>query len=157
MSGHGADETLMAHPPSWLAIPRRLVDALAAIDPDSPEAQSTIAPLVAMILRPGPRGMAGEAAVALSRFGASANAAVAPLRAARNDPDGEVEADARGDGARVRGALRQRGRQPLEPRPEGDRDLGRADPQRDAGGLRRDRAGRPGLHARRARRAAEGG
>ena len=65
-----------------------------------------------------------------------------------------AEAHARGDRAALPGAVRQLGRQPVEPRPQGDGHLGRADARRDARRLRRGRAGRPGPRPGRAGRPA---
>ena len=112
--------------------------ALLAAAPHAPARQ--VVPVRGGLSRRPARGAAGRPAVRVRMA-----ERLRPLRA---------QADARGDRPALPGPLRQLGRQPVEPRPQADGHLGRADARRDARRLRRGRAGRPGPRPGRADRPA---
>ena len=103
-------------------------DPLLAPAPHAPARQGV--PVRGRLPRRPARGAAGRAAVRVRMA-----ERLCPLRA---------QAHARGERAALPGPVRQLGRQPVEPRPQGDGHLGRADARRDARRLRRGRPGRPG-------------
>jgi HEAT repeat protein len=65
-------------------------EAVAAIDPDSAEAQALIAPLVELVRSDDGRGSGGAAALALGRFGPAARSAIPALRAAMQGRDSNL-------------------------------------------------------------------
>ena len=99
-------------------------DRLLAPAPHAPAGQ--VVPVRGGLPRRPSRGAAGRAAVR--------------VRLAERLRPRRAEAHARGERAALPGPVRQLGRQPVEPRPEGDRHLGRADARRDARRLRGGRA-----------------